>query len=302
MTTCYIITVTREGFNEMYEFMTMAHNELIMAKCIDLTYSKYVIIVNNERKPQNDIFKFHPETNILILNDYNEYDSRDKMCLKLIVDTPEIILEIIIKEEYYSSLYDICNDEWYAELQNISNIIYHQCVDIISVKENKLLFYCDSHCDRQPYNKDLVVIDTWNNYIDEYVDQSERVGISYEYSINLLHSEPKYISNDIIKYNGISMKRYFANINFKIIEYATIKISLIIKENFYYSLSWICKMTYLKHLNLIFDKEEEFENLEEFINELNITVVLEKLVIRTKNAINLDKLRIPFGCKVEVFI
>ena len=82
----------------------------------------------------------------MVLNDYNEYDSSDKICLRLIIDTPEIILEVIMKEEVYSSSYDICNDEWYAELQNISNIIYHHNVDIISVKENKLLFYCDSYC------------------------------------------------------------------------------------------------------------------------------------------------------------
>ena len=303
MTSYYIITVTREGFDEMYEFMTMAHKELIIAKCIDSTYSKYVIIVNNEREPHNDIFKFQSNTNVLVLNDYNEYDSSDKICLRLIIDTPEIILEVIMKEEVYSSSYDICNDEWYAELQNISNIIYHHNVDIISVKENKLLFYCDSYCDWQLYNKDLVIIETWYNFIDEYVDWSDRIGISHEDAIKLLHSVPKYISNETIleKYRGKSMKQYFDNINFEFIEYATIKISLIVKENYYYSLAWLGKMTCLKHLNLIFDKEEEFENLEEFINDINIPVVLEKLVIRTNNTINLDKLKIPFRCKVDVF-
>ena len=305
MATYYTFTVTKAGFDELHKFMTDNWNEYIIYRCINSTYSKYVIIINFDREPNNELFKLELEANVLILNDYSQFNPSDKMCLTLITDTPEIILELTINDGGYGFSYDIRNDNWYAKLQNISNIIYYESSDIISVDDNKLFFYSDFYCDWQPNNKDLVVINTWDKFIDECFEWEDKVGLTHEHAIKLLHTYPnEYISNDskLEKHKGKSMKRYFDNISFELIEYATIKISSAIKTNYYYSLVWVGKMTNLKRLNLIFDNEEEFENLEDFINEMNISVLLETFIIRTSYALNLEKLKIPFGCKVEVFL
>jgi hypothetical protein len=301
MATYYTFTVTKEGFDELNQFMTEYWNEYIIGKRIDSTYSKYVIIIKCERELQEDMFKLNSECNLLVLNDYNLSYPSDKMCLTLITETPEIILEVIINEEH-SNGYGICNDDWYAGLQNISNIIYYDSSDIISVKDNKLLFCSDFYCEWQPNNQDLIVVDTWERFIDEFFEWEDKINLRDEDAIKLLHLHPKYISNEynLEKYKGISMKRYFDKIDFESIEYATVKVSSIIKSNYYYGLTWIGKMTGLKRLNLIFDVSEDFEDMEEFINGMNITILLENLVIRTSYALNLDKLKIPFGCKVFV--
>lgn len=304
MATYYTFTVTKEGFDELHKFMTEIWNEYIIGKRIDSTYSKYVIVINFDREPQEDIFKLNLECNLLVLNDYNQFNSSDKMCLTLITDTPEIILEVIINEGDLAigAGYNIINDDWYAKLQNVSKIGYYDTNDIISVKENKLLFWSDFYCDWQSNNRDLIVVNTWDRFIDEYFEWEDKIALTDENAIRLLHSHPKYISNDykLEEYKGNSMKRYFDKINFESIEYATVKVSSIIKSNYYYGLTWIGKMTNLKRLNLLFNASEEFEDLEEFINGMNITVLLENLVIRTSYVLDLDKLKIPFGCKVEV--
>ena len=98
----------------------------------------------------------------------------------------------------------------------------------------------------------------------------------------------------------LSMKLLFDETNFELVEYATVAISAIIKDNYYYSLQWVEKMHNLKRLNLILSPEEKFKDVEQFINEMNITTNLKTFIINGEVRIDCSKLKIPFGAKLEL--
>ena len=134
------------------------------------------------------------------------------------------------------------------------------------------------------------------------VHTKNRDVFSIENNKLLFYSRCSYIHSDL--WNGkSSLKSLFDKTNFEIIEYATIEVDSILKENYYYSLKWIGKMCNLKRLNLIlnFSSKNENEDEEQFINEMNIPTSLEILVIKSNNSVELNKIKIPFGTKIDLF-
>jgi len=296
-----VFSVTRDGFEELEQFMTDNYNELIIKKIVDPRYDSYIIVINNEIIPKK---LQYVGVNFMILNDHNYFYPNDKICLNLIIDKPDTVLEIKIETDDYYDTYNINTEDWYAEFQNILKFCDGSSDDIISVKNNKL-FFCSKNLDFQPHNKDLLVINTWYSYIDKYVEWEERLGLTDDDSIRLLHLDSRYnkIDEDYSikeRYKGKSMRRIFNKIDFDLIEYATIKINEIITDNYYYSLKWIGNMRNLKRLNLILELEDENSDIQQLISNMNLPVGLQNLIIRTECIIDETKLKIPFGTMVEI--
>ena len=59
-------------------------------------------------------------------------------------------------------------------------------------------------------------------------------------------------------------------------------------------------MRNLKRLNLILDLEDEFDNIDGFLNDMNVSTCLETLIINYPYSIDCDKLKVPFGTRIEL--
>lgn len=291
--------ISQNGFEKLEKIITEYFNELIIEKVVDSRYDSFIISICNERIPQK-IKLFN--VNYMYVNDYNCINPDDKICLGLVIDKSADVSELCLEEKKYAESYNINTTDWYAEFQNINNFISDGIDDIISVKNNKLLFCCDVYNIR-PQNKDLVVINTWYSYIDKYMNVKK--GLTDDDLISLLHLDSRYNKideDDIIeeKHKGKSMKRIFNKIDFDSIEYATIKINGIISDHYFHSLKWVGKMRNLKRLNLMMESLGEINNIEEHLNEMNVSTCLETFIISYLYSIDLDKLKIPFGTRIEM--
>jgi hypothetical protein len=193
-----------------------------------------------------EISEIYPDTNILL---FDEYDKPFELMGKYSND----VISIGYHWGAGSKEYELFTDKILCQFQNLTSINAREA-DIISVNNDKLLFYSDANYNYQKDNPDLCcdVCDT-------------------------------------------SMKLEFEKINFNSIECATVMVRGLIKDNYYYSLEWINKMTNLKRLNLILSLDENVKDVEKFINEMNVVSTIQELVISSSVPIDLSLLKISTG-------
>lgn len=220
-------------------------NDIKFEKLHDEKNNKCLVFINS----WYNITKFseqYPNTNILLFEEHDEtFKLMNKYC--------DGVISIGYNYGGGSKEYELYTDNILCQFQNLRSMNARE-TDIISVDNNKLLFYSDA---------------TYN-YNDNNPD---------------LYSEVCYTS----------MKLEFEKINFNSIEYATVMVSGLIKDNYYYSLEWVDKMSNLKRLNLIMSLYDNVKDVEKFINEMNVSNTLQKLIITSSIPIDLSLLEIPTG-------
>ena len=218
-------------------------NDIKFEKLYDEKNNKCLVFINSWYNI-TEISEGYPNRNILL---FEEHDETFK-CMKKYCDGV-----IFISYNYGggSKEYELYTDKILCQFQNLISMDARE-TDIISVDNNKLLFYSDAIYNYNHNNPDLC-------------------------------SEVCYTS----------MKLEFEKINFNSIDYATIMVSGLIKDNYYYSLEWINKMSNLKILNLILSLYEDDKDVEKFINEMNVCNTLQKLIITSSIPIDLSLLEIP---------
>lgn len=225
----------------------------------------YIHIDTDDNHDRFLSYNHYNEDNILLFENYDE-------SFELLTKMSDDVLGIYYDYNGVSygsegvPEYKIITDKVLCKFKNIS-YIYANNIDIISVLNNKLIFFADVDWRYQKYNPDLYSEACKTSMKLEF----EKINFdSIECATIVIVADAKYSSNDN------SLKG-------------------IIKDNYYHSLRWISKMSNLKKLNLFLEVDQQIKNIEEFINDINITILLKKLTIKSPRKINLSMLKIPFG-------